>query len=1605
MPALNMHFDPATWVSFVEKLNINATSLFGTAATFIVTRKPYTLPVPVESDIMKMSKDADIAKKLLIYQLAEYMKEMTKLKETNIKLITFIQQEVGKPIIDRCKSCPEYKLIIANNDPHLLFELVCDVYVYEKDRENPSTLYNKLMSRWASIKQDSSQSIETYVEILNTLATTLRRAELTYKLSTGQITEEQSKDDKLFIKSESEITNKLFHSLSRQDFKAEHMNRNLSGQPFDTTAELVAALNVYKSVSRDKTKSVTAAYSMKSTPEKKSKKSAKTKNRSKNDQDAETSEEKKTASKEKKKNKPDKANITCFKCNELGHYASECQKININTVHIEAGANGQNADLENFFSCYTTKVKDLDLNENKNIDIHEDYVISDKIFEFNNNIYIYNLYKNKNSEMYKNDEDILPVVPINVKEYNKIKNRFWYIDSFANCHFSGNKELILRTRQFKHTVVGVNGTSHGTICGDLSILGKVILARESAHNGLSLELLEKNCLEVTYISRVKYEVKVNEDIILDFMHIPGVGYGMEIDGELITELEKIRIQKSHNQIVANPTTVQQRASFFNRKELSKIEEVKNAIESLSFPSITTLKKIVRNNAIQDLNFDLNDINNFEHMYGDHISNVKGKAERGSPTKAKIVRIERPTGEKQIVYIDVFHMMKNIFLVGISKPLSLLMSRHIKDQSAVTITTAAKGFIKLLKDHDLECEIVCDGEKAFTSEHFSASVGVKVTITPPGDHNYHVEIHGKLLKRAVRATISSCPFVVSTRFAESIVSFCTSNLNKIPSGDLNLTSPYSMLTGKAVLYDKTTAPWGSYVQVTNTTIDNTMAVRTYGAIMIGKHNSERLAIQVFGLESKQITYTNKFKLMPMTEGVIERLNTIAQEDQGKCCIESTPERPVTNIPLYKMNRRHNIDVNSNNTNDLSENSLPNDADEDDIDDGDNVTRSNETQLVVGEGDDTKQKPDTFDDDHDKTISETDRTECNNTIDDIMNIIDDEDEYKHMPHLIDDDDISDDPGEGDAPIVTPTSQSSTMTTSKNISRYGRVCKPTWKTANAALFEEPHEAELLKDVIAYRLTVKKAIDELGDSAETAIINELLQLIDKNIWEYQSTDNYVKKSTAISSLMFLKAKYDALGTFIKVKGRLVGGGHQQDRELYGDLSSPTVALESLFIILGIAAKEDMEFITVDITGAYLECELPNNDNVHMWIAKDVVPFLIKVDPEAKKYINKDGKIMVKLKKALYGTVQASKLWYDKLTSVLEKFKYEQHPEDKCVYVKYSSSGTVLIAFHVDDLFIVHTCLDMANELLLHLRNSFSDITVNKGEKQSYLGMIVEKKKDMFTLSMEKYEEKLTEIVITDKRVTSPANDNLFDIPDSPKLSKQEAELFHTLVAKLLFLAKRTRIEILLCISHLAGRVSEPTVDDKMKLERVVKFLKNNPGRKLIFRKMSKLSLECYADASWAVHNDYTGRSGIIVLLNGCAVGSWTSKQKIVTRNSTESELVALTDATTHVIWYRNWLKWYLRCDKLDPTPMYQDNQSVISLQETGPKSIHRTKHLGVRYFWAKEKVKDGDITILYCATENMIADIHTKPKHGKVFRILWDRATGNDFMLTNADHNCDSK
>ena len=237
--------------------------------------------------------------------------------------------------------------------------------------------------------------------------------------------------------------------------------------------------------------------------------------------------------------------------------------------------------------------------------------------------------------------------------------------------------------------------------------------------------------------------------------------------------------------------------------------------------------------------------------------------------------------------------------------------------------------------------------------------------------------------------------------------------------------------------------------------------------------------------------------------------------------------------------------------------------------------------------------------------------------------------------------------------------------------------------------------------------------------------------------------------------------------------------------------------------------------------------------------------------------------------------------------------------------------------------------------------------------------------------------------KARTPAADTLFDIRVGVEaLDADRKEQFHSLVAKLLYLAKRTRPDILLPVSFLSTRVNTPTVDDHAKLIRLLKYLNGTKDLGIMLRASETPLLEAYVDASYGVHADGKSHTGMMISLGGGPVHVRSTKQKIVTKSSTEAELVALSDSGSIVIWTRNFL--LSQGEKLGPAKAYQDNQSTMSLVERGASASERTRHIGIRYFWIKDRVDSKEIEIEYLETDSMIADVLTKPLQGNKFEAL---------------------
>jgi hypothetical protein len=217
--------------------------------------------------------------------------------------------------------------------------------------------------------------------------------------------------------------------------------------------------------------------------------------------------------------------------------------------------------------------------------------------------------------------------------------------------------------------------------------------------------------------------------------------------------------------------------------------------------------------------------------------------------------------------------------------------------------------------------------------------------------------------------------------------------------------------------------------------------------------------------------------------------------------------------------------------------------------------------------------------------------------------------------------------------------------------------------------------------------------------------------------------------------------------------------------------------------------------------------------------------------------------------------------------------------------------------------------------------------------------------------------------------------------LSNEKARLFHTFVAKILFLSKRTRCDIQPAVAFLTTRVKNPCEEDWTKLLKVVHYLKLTMNDVLTLKADGTRIIKWHVDASFAVHDDFKSHTGGVMTLGAGAIQTVSTKQKVNTKSSTEAELVSLDDVISKVMW----TKLFLQAQGYDINEniIYRDNQSSMKLEMNGKfSSSKRTRHFNIKYFFITDLISRGEVSVEYCPTGAMIADFMTKPLTGQKFR-----------------------
>ena len=214
-------------------------------------------------------------------------------------------------------------------------------------------------------------------------------------------------------------------------------------------------------------------------------------------------------------------------------------------------------------------------------------------------------------------------------------------------------------------------------------------------------------------------------------------------------------------------------------------------------------------------------------------------------------------------------------------------------------------------------------------------------------------------------------------------------------------------------------------------------------------------------------------------------------------------------------------------------------------------------------------------------------------------------------------------------------------------------------------------------------------------------------------------------------------------------------------------MAIESLMLSCTIDAKERRLVITADIPGAFMQADM--DEVLYMKLEGPLAKLLTKVDPKKyEKFVEYEkGKpvMYVRLKKALYGTLQASLLFWQDLSGHLTKWGFTVNPYDECVMNKMIEGKQCTILWHVDDIKLSHVDDEVNEEIIEKLNGVYgkeAPLVVTRGKVHDYLGMTLDYSVDgQCKVIMKDYVEATLEALPNDMdgEAATPAAHRLFEV------------------------------------------------------------------------------------------------------------------------------------------------------------------------------------------------------------------------------------------------------
>jgi len=385
--------------------------------------------------------------------------------------------------------------------------------------------------------------------------------------------------------------------------------------------------------------------------------------------------------------------------------------------------------------------------------------------------------------------------------------------------------------------------------------------------------------------RVTYDSERQTALIVhrEEFGLPNMVFDMHPCGLHVYYPEEIDVQYGFVQTVAD------NMKLFTKRQIEGALKARHLYETLLYPSNADFEFVLRAGGIGGCTLTVDDAMIASKIWGDSVPRLKGSTvrETGKRKPQSLVKVPRELIQLQRkvrIGIDIFFVNGHIFFMTYSRMICFTTVTHLINHKVVEVWAVMHKIYQMFMLRGFHIvKIAGDGEFAWIADQVaSLPTNPLLNLAAASEHVGLIERNIRFLKEKTRSIRHSLPFeqipaVMCIRMVLHTVQF----MNSFPwKGGLKHYPPSAIMNGTRLHMNQLQIKFGSYCQVAeDVTPHNSLAARTRGAISMGPSGNLSGGQRFLTLDTDKLVVRNRWKELPMTSDVIDRVNLLGRTEQS------------------------------------------------------------------------------------------------------------------------------------------------------------------------------------------------------------------------------------------------------------------------------------------------------------------------------------------------------------------------------------------------------------------------------------------------------------------------------------------------------------------------------------------------------------------------------------------------------------------------------------------------------------------------------------------------------------------------------------------------------